>query len=286
MPGRLFALLLLGAATVSGCAYFNGLYNANQLIKDARRAEREGRIGEARSLWSRAAVKAESVAVRYDQSKYHDDALVLQGMALWAAGQCRNAAAPLQAAIEISDDPALVERAHFFLGRCEYEDGQMGPAISSFSRTLPSDDTLLASGAHLWRGRAYEATGQHYLAIADFRASSLVDAAFDLAVAYARLDLPADAEDVLRWRVDGDFEPDLWTATLDSVGDFLPDLSATVTELLLERLDLDDAESGDLLLRDGEMWVAWEEGEQAATRFGAFWTWPRVLQQAAWPGSG
>ncbi len=51
-----------------GCVYYNGLYNANQLAGEARKAEREGRRGEAQSLWAQAAVKAESVATRYPDS--------------------------------------------------------------------------------------------------------------------------------------------------------------------------------------------------------------------------
>ena len=61
---------LLAASLLGACAYYNGLYNANRLASDARRAEREGRAGEARSLWAQAAVKAESVATRYPDSKY------------------------------------------------------------------------------------------------------------------------------------------------------------------------------------------------------------------------
>ncbi len=265
--GRLIALIFLGVATVGGCAYYNGLYNANQLVKDALRAEREGRIGEARSLWSRAAVKAESVAVRYSDSKYFDDALVLQGRALRAAGQCRAAIEPLQAAIEHGQDPALLEQAHFFLGRCRYAEGQVDSAIVSFTRTLPSDDTLLASEAYLWRGRAFAERGQLDSAIADFRISALVDAAFDLSVASARLRQDAEAERVLRWRADGEYLEDLWLATLDSVGEYLPDLSSAITELLLERQNLDESETGNLLLRDGEMWAEHGEKERATERF-------------------
>ena len=40
---------LLTAGMV-GCAYYNGLFNANRLAADAERAERDGRSGEARSL--------------------------------------------------------------------------------------------------------------------------------------------------------------------------------------------------------------------------------------------
>jgi len=265
--GRTIALAVLGAATLSGCAYFNGLYNANQLVKDAVRAEREGRIGEARSLWSRAAVKAESVAVRYADSRYFDDALLLQGRALRAAGRCRAAVAPLHSAIENSRDRALLQQAHFLLGRCQYADGQLDSAIVAFSSALPSDDTLLASAAYLWRGRAYANQGEFESAIADFRSSALVDAAFDLAVAYARLNRRADAETVLRWRVDGEYVERLWLATLDSVGNNLPDLSSAITDRLLERQDLTPSERGFLLLRDGDRWAELAGDTRSIRRF-------------------
>ena len=70
------AWMLLTTAMV-GCAYYNGLFNANRLAADAERAERDGRSGEARSLWAQAAVKAESVATRYPGSGHRDDALLL-----------------------------------------------------------------------------------------------------------------------------------------------------------------------------------------------------------------
>ena len=72
-----FWLVLLTVAI--GCAYYNGLYNANRLADEARKAEREGRRSEARPLWTQVAVKAESVATRYPDSSYRDDALHLQG---------------------------------------------------------------------------------------------------------------------------------------------------------------------------------------------------------------
>ena len=259
--------MLVGAGTVCGCAYYNGLYNANQLVKDAVRAEREGRAGEAQSLWSRAAVKAESVAVRYTESSYHDDALLLRGRALRAAGQCGAALEPLRAAIATSSDGALVESAHFLRGRCQLTLGMVDSAIASFSRALPSDDIVLASEAHLWRGRAYAATGAYRAAIVDFSASSLVDAAFDLAVAHARLGQPAAAGRVLQWRVDGQFSESLWLAALDSVGGEFPDLAAAVVERLIEHPGLSQVEKGRLLLQDGDRWAVRGYAAEAAARY-------------------
>jgi tetratricopeptide (TPR) repeat protein len=160
-----------------------------------------------------------------------------------------------------------LEQAHFFLGRCQYAYGDTDSAIASFSRTLPSDDTLLASAAHLWRGRARAVLGEYEGAIVDFSASSLVDAAFDLSLAYARLGRRAEAERVLRWRVDGEYREGLWLATLDSIGEHLPELSATIAELLLELPDLGKTERGNLLLQDGDRWSEQGENVRAISRF-------------------
>ena len=264
---RVFALLILGAASLSGCAYFNGLYNANQLAKEAVRAEREGRVGEARSLWSRAAVKAESVSVRYTESKYRDDALLLRGTALYAAGRLEEALEPLELAIVVSPDTSLVERALLVLGRCQLALDNPNDAIVSFTRALPSNDTLLASSAHLWRGRAHAALGSHADAVADFAASSIVDAAFDLAVAQARLGRRSEAERVLAWRVEGDYTEHLWLAVLDSIGIQFPGAASSIVDYLLEVGELSAEQKGVLLLDDGGRWFDAGESELANARF-------------------
>ena len=50
---------------LSGCVYYNGMYNANRLARSARKAEREGRTFDANNLWGQVATKAESVVVRH-----------------------------------------------------------------------------------------------------------------------------------------------------------------------------------------------------------------------------
>jgi len=267
MQLRISATMLVGVATFCGCAYFNGLYNANRLAGAALRAEREGRVGDARSLWSQAAVKAESVAVRYVDSKYQDDALTLQGRALRAAGQCRLAIEPLKAVVENSRDHALVEQAHYHLGRCYYSYGYPDSAITSFTGALLSGDTLLVSAAHLWRGRSFALKGAYEAAILDLNASAVVDAAFDLAVAHSHLGQRVRAEGVLRWRADGEYNETKWLATLDSVGSRQPELSSTIAELLLDHPDVDAEEKGRLLLQDGDRWAGRGAVGRARARF-------------------
>lgn len=258
---------LFVACMMCGCAYFNGLYNANQLVNEALRAEREGRVGEARSLWSRAAVKAESVSVRYPESRYYDDALLLRGRALFESERCESAIESLAAAISASSDTSVVENANLLLGRCYLVVGRADSAIAAFSHALPSNDTMLASTAHLWRGRAHARLGAHKAAIMDLNASFLVEAAFDLAIAYTRLGWRTDAERVLRWRVNGEYVEALWLATLDSVGSQFPEVAAGVVDRLLERLGLSRSEKGILLMQDAKRWDAQGEELLATGRY-------------------
>src|SRR5215204_4426183 len=83
------------AGLLSGCVYYNGMYNANRLAGSARKAEREGRTFEANNLWGQVATKAESVVVRHPTSKYADEAGVLRGVALARLGHCEEALGPL-----------------------------------------------------------------------------------------------------------------------------------------------------------------------------------------------
>ncbi len=260
-------IALFFACAMCGCAYYNGLYNANQRVKEALRAEREGRVGEARSLWSQAAVKAESVSVRYPDSRYHDDALLLRGRALFESERWESAIEPLTAAIRASADTLLLEKANLLLGRCYLVVGRADSAIAAFSRALPSNDTMLAAAAHLWRGRAHATLGEHKAAVMDLNASFLTDAAFDLAISYARLGWRTDAERVLRWRVNGEYIEPLWLATLDSVGTHFPEMAAGVVDRLLERPGLSRSEEGVLLMQDAKRWDARGEDVRATARY-------------------
>src|SRR5207253_2371587 len=85
------AALGLAVAGAVSCAYYNGMWSADHLAKEARRLEASGRNVDARSYWSRAAVKAESMVVGHPNSRWAEDALVLQGEALARSGACARA---------------------------------------------------------------------------------------------------------------------------------------------------------------------------------------------------
>ncbi|MGH7646398.1 MAG: hypothetical protein ACREMR_12540, partial [Gemmatimonadales bacterium] len=133
---------LLWLPLVVGCAYYNAMWSAERSAKEARRLEARGRTAEARTQWSRAAVKAETVLARHPKSRWADDALVLRGEALTRTGNCAAAARPLDDALKTTTTAALTERAALAAAECALAAGDPVRA-----------DRLLASGGAWSDGR-------------------------------------------------------------------------------------------------------------------------------------
>jgi tetratricopeptide (TPR) repeat protein len=262
-------LWLLGTLvlTVGACAYYNGLYNANRLAKDARRAEREGRTSEARSLWSRAAVKAETVIARFPKSRYHDDALLLRGIALERLKACGQAVPSLHEAVTSSPDEKVRAEARLVAARCWLALEQPDSVIVEVT---PLADNARRSGrdeALLLRGRAYVWLGRDALARGDLSASAAPGAAFPLAIALIRLGRPAEAESVLVRAAVEPYDEEQWLAVLDSVGRRDPARATALVDRLLDRPDLTSGQQRRLLLGDGERWLQAGDDTLAAQRF-------------------
>jgi len=263
------ALILGGLALglLAGCAYYNGLYNANRLVKDAEKAEREGRVGEARSFWSQAAVKAESVVARYPDSKYRGDALLLRGRALRAAGDCAEAIDPLDAALNTSPDTFIVRQSRLLLGQCYYQVGDYTNAVATLTPFAESNDMSVAVTALFWRGQANLALEEYAAAARDLAACGLPQANLPLALAYIHVGQPQQAERVLLNSQSGRYNEHAWLAILDNLGAAYPEVASVVTDRLAQRPDLTSGEGGRLLLADGERWLAGNEPGRAAARF-------------------
>ncbi len=260
-------LAVVAVGVLAGCAYFNGLYNANRLAKEAHKAEREGRIGEAHSLWSQAAVKAESVAAQHPNSRYRDDALLLQGLALAASEQCVRAITPLRQAIEFTSDSVTLLRATLQLGRCHCETGEYGSAVEALTSLVDHHDTSWAQPAMLWRGRALLAVGAYEPALEDLGAVGGAAAAFDKAVAYTRLGRPESARSALVARIESVYDEHSWLQTLDTVGHVYPDLASSLVDLVLRQGALTPSQRARLLLGDGLRWAARYQWANAVSRF-------------------
>ncbi len=168
--GALSVVLL--AALLGGCVYYNGMYNTKRLAGSARKAERDGRTFEANNLWGQVVTRAESLVARHPDSKYVDEALVLKGIALARLDQCDAAVAPLGRVSLLRADAEVAEEASLALGHCQLQLGDPAVAEIMFARAAESDDPVRRREARMLRGRALRMTGRHREAVAALEGSS------------------------------------------------------------------------------------------------------------------
>jgi tetratricopeptide (TPR) repeat protein len=155
------AILLLLLVSAGGCAYYNGMYNANRLAKQAEKAEREGRTFDAASLWGQVGVKADTVLARHSSSQWADNARLLRGKAYQRLGDCNSAVTVLRELLASSTDSTLTEEGAFLLGRCYQALGNSQDASTAFMRVVNSTDPEVRREALYQYGRSLRQGGSY-----------------------------------------------------------------------------------------------------------------------------
>ena len=178
------SLVLLALCATASCAYYNGLYNANDLAHRAEKAERDGRTFDAQNLWGQVAVKAETVLARHPRSKWTEEARYLQGKALERVGNCPEALRPLDIVVH-GKDPVRADDAALRPSKCKAALGDHEGAGYAVERLLQSPDPVLRAEAGWRAGAAYRRSGRSEEAVATLRASGHPRARGELAVALA-----------------------------------------------------------------------------------------------------
>jgi tetratricopeptide (TPR) repeat protein len=256
------ALLVL----LSGCAYYNGMYNAKRWSRAAERSERAGRTGEARDRWQRASIHAESLTTRHPHSRWADDAMLVRGRAALHLGLYVEAAALLRQAADRAGDPEqrleallLLGRAHLALRRYPDARAVLDTAAGSSSRDRRAE-------ALLYHARTLLAMGDPADALADLRASTHPDARFeraraalalrDTALAAATFDSLVTQRPYAEWD---------WLPALDSLSAAgARPRAAGLVDALTSRTDIGRGDRARLLLADGGR--AMDAGNTTAAR--------------------
>ena len=206
---RLAALLLV--LTVTGCAYFNGVYNARQAEKRGDAALRRGRDGEAATYFATVAEKAETVLVRHGRSKWADDARLLAGRGWARSGQCGRAVPHLEYAL--ANDGLAGERlelAHLALGICRVDAGLLTEAESLLVLVMQSRDRWRASQGAIWAARSALRRSDTEKALGYLANTGASVAEWELITAFVTQEDYARAESLLTRRADeGDYRQEL-----------------------------------------------------------------------------
>lgn len=252
---RCRAALLVGVLwPVSGCVYYNGMFNAERAAAEAVRFERQGRIAEARDQWQRAIVHAESVAVRHPRSRWAADALLLRGRGLVQLERFNDAATVLEGATRRARPGLQQAQSYVLLGQAYLALRRPANAIAVLDTALALEQRQVRAEAFLFRGRARLALAQPEAALADFTASADPRAAFDRAL--TRLALRdtvgaiAQMDSLVGTRP---YTERLWREALDGLGGLGGVASASrLAGLLSGRGDLTRGQQARLLLDDGD----------------------------------
>ncbi len=262
------ATLVLACCGAAACAYYNGMWSAEHLAKEARQLERQDRLAEARTYWAQAAVKAESVVARHPKSRWASDALVLQGEALARSGACPQAAAPLARAVTTVRDEALRERAELATAECALAENDAAAASRALAGVTGSHDAGRRSHAALLAGRSAVLAGDPASAADWFRRSDAPGAAPARVRALLAAGRVADAlvltDTVARDR----FREEAWAALLADVRRAADAGTASQTlDRMLARGRTPAGARGRLLLADGDALLAAKQTAVAAARY-------------------
>jgi hypothetical protein len=180
---RRLVLAALLALVAGGCAYYNGMYNAKRLAGQAQKAERQGRNFEASNLWGQVSIKAESLLVRHPNSRWAEEARLLQGTAYAKLRDCERALPPLETVMVAGRNREFAERAAMLVGTCRLRIGDPLGASSAYARLLDSRD-LERRDVALWaHGRSLRLAGEYEAAAAELAASRDPRARGELAAA-------------------------------------------------------------------------------------------------------
>jgi tetratricopeptide (TPR) repeat protein len=266
MNRRTLFVVVFGACLLSGCVYYNGMYNANRLARSARKAEREGRTFEANNLWGQVATKAESVVVRHPTSKYAEEAGVLRGVALSRLGQCEQAMGPLSRVAVSAMRADLYEDALLATGRCQQTLGNLAAADAAFSQLLQSKNSHRRREAHLQHAKVLRQAGRYDEALrvlGDYRESPAATERLLALAGAGRLPEALALSDSLLARGD---TARRWDSVVVALGRYNPAAASDLVDRIRRLPNRNREAQSRLLLEDG-IRLSRSDTARAARRF-------------------
>jgi hypothetical protein len=154
---RLLPLVLLA---VSGCAYYNGVYNAERAAKVAEKQWMRGEYFSAADSFRISAAHAESVLARFTKSRWRSQALFLAARGAALGGDCLAAGPRLDEYLSITSEPAeRMDRGRIAKASCLLAENKTFAAESLLSPLVDNGDAVVRQTATLLSARAALAQG-------------------------------------------------------------------------------------------------------------------------------
>lgn len=135
---------LLAAASMSSCAYFNTLYNARKIFREAEKASgKEGAEREQRDKYKEVVKKCSQMIADHPKSRWVDDAVFLMGKALFRQEDYDKAIRQFQEILTDFPDGGYVPQAVYWLGLSYYmkkDDAQALTYVDRFLKEFPKHE--------------------------------------------------------------------------------------------------------------------------------------------------
>ncbi len=152
---RASLLVACASGLLSGCVYFNTIYNAKELYRETELARLAGQDTGLAEWYDEVIEKATRAYSEDEHGKWSDDALLLIGQAQLRRGALRDAGEALESVLAVSEDPVVRRQATLYLGAVDVASGRpaMGAPLLDEALITVTDPLIKAEG-HLWRARA------------------------------------------------------------------------------------------------------------------------------------
>ncbi len=145
---------------VSGCVYYNGIYNAKEAARTGDALLRRESESDANAQFQISAARAESVLARHPKSSWRPRALYLAGRGMAYSAQCDRAIPVLTEFLalpgSLADDR---DRARVALASCELRTTRIPTARVRLDSLVAAPNKETARQARLWAARSALAAG-------------------------------------------------------------------------------------------------------------------------------
>ena len=140
---------------MTGCVYFNTLYNAKELYREAEELRLTGQDSAISGRYREVVAKATKGYQADEGGEWADDALLLIAKAQLRLGALPEASRALDRVLEISDDPDVIGQAALYRGAVAVAAGEMARGITLLDEAIAGiDEPIHRAEGHLWRARA------------------------------------------------------------------------------------------------------------------------------------